>query len=161
MTKSEYIEIVKRNNKRIYQIALSYLNNHYDAEDVMQSVFLKLWKTNKDFANNEHIDKWLTITCINKCKDHFKLHFIKNSVSLDEIKEYYTFDSTKKIDIFNSIMSLPQKERIVIHLFYYEDLTVDDIANLLKTNPSTIKTRLRRARERLKTILGDDWIDEQ
>lgn len=161
LDRNKYIEAVKRNNKRIYQIALSYLGNHYDAEDIMQSVFLKLWNTNKVFNNDEHIDKWLTITCINKCKDHFKLHFVKNTVSLDEVNEYYTFDSNDKIDIFNSIMSLPKKERIVVHLFYYEDLTTDEISNLLNSNPNTIKTRLKRARTRLKSILGDDWIDEQ
>lgn len=161
MKKDDYIRAVKRNNKRIYQIALSYLGNHYDAEDVMQSVFLKLWKTDKEFSNDEHTDKWLTITCINKCKDHFKLHFVKNTVSLDEVKEYYTFDSNEKIDIFNSIMSLPQKERVVVHLFYYEDMSIDEISNVIKANPNTVKTRLKRARTKLKTLLGDDWIDEQ
>lgn len=161
LKKDDYIRAVKRNNQRIYLIALSYLNNHYDAEDVMQSVFLKLWKTDKVFNGDEHIDKWLTITCVNKCKDHLRLHFVKNSVSLEEVKEFYTFDSTEKIDIFNSIMSLPQKERIVLHLFYFEDMQIDEIASLIKSNSSTVKTRLRRARARLKTILGDDWIDEK
>lgn len=160
MIKDDYIRAVKRNNQRIYKIALSYLNNHYDAEDVMQSVFLKLWKTDKVFNNDEHIDKWLTITCINKCKDHFKLHFVKNTVSLDDVKEYYTFDSTEKIDIFNSIMSLPRKERVVVHLFYGEDMSIDEISKVINANPNTVKTRLKRARNRLKTLLGDDWIDE-
>ncbi len=160
MKEDDYIRAVRRNYKRIYLISLSYLNNHYDSEDVMQSVFLKLWKTDKVFTNDEHMDKWLTITCVNKCKDHFRLHFVKNTVSLDEVKEFYTFDSTEKIDIFNSIMSLPQKERIVVHLFYYEDMSIEEISKLLNSNPSTVKTRLRRAKMRLKTILGDDWIDE-
>lgn len=160
MREDDYIRGVRRNYKRIYLIALSYLNNHYDSEDVMQSVFLKLWKTDKIFTNDEHMDKWLTITCVNKCKDHFRLHFVKNTVSLDEVKEFYTFDSTEKIDIFNSIMSLPQKERVVVHLFYYEDMSIEEISKLLNSNPSTVKTRLRRAKMRLKTILGDDWIDE-
>lgn len=72
MRNDEYIYAVKRNSNRIYLIALSYLQNHHDAEDVMQDVFLKLWKTNKVFKDDEHMDKWLTITCVHKCKDHFK-----------------------------------------------------------------------------------------
>ncbi|MBP9988617.1 MAG: sigma-70 family RNA polymerase sigma factor, partial [Ruminococcus sp.] len=150
-----------RNYKRIYLLAMSYLNNHCDSEDIMQSVFMKLLKTDKEFNSEEHIDKWLTITCIHKCKDFFRLRYHKSTVSLDELNEIYTFDSSENVDIFNSIQSLPQKERVVVHLFYYEDLTVNEIAKLIKSNSSTVKTRLQRARKRLRKILGDDWIDEQ
>lgn len=161
MEREAFEKVLQRNYKRIYLLALSYLNNHYDAEDIMQAVFLKLWNTDKIFVDDEHIDKWLTITCVHKCKDHFRLHFVRNTVELDEVNDIYTFDSAEKLDVFNSIMSLPQKERVVVHLFYYEDMTIDDIADIIGSNPSTVKTRLRRARAHLKSILGDDWIDEQ
>ena len=160
MTNEEYISAVKRNSNRLYLIALSYLQNHYDAEDVMQEALVKLWKTNKAFNNNEHIDKWLTITCIHKCRDHFRLSFVKSNVSLDEAKELYTFDSTKSLDVFNAISTLPPKERLVLHLFYYEDMSVKDISEITGIKSSAIKTRLHRARTHLKSILGDDWINE-
>ena len=157
---NSYINAVKRNNKRIYLIAFSYLKNQHDAEDVLQDVFLKLWKTKKEFECDEHIDKWLTINCISRCKDYFRLPFFNKTDSLDEIKALYSFDSSEKLDVINSIMSLPQKERIVIHLFYYEGMSINDIADVLKANPSTVKTRLRRAKIHLKEDLGDDWINE-
>lgn len=160
MTNEEYISAVKRNSNRLYLIALSYLQNHYDAEDVMQEALVKLWKTNKAFNDNEHIDKWLTITCIHKCRDHFRLSFVKSNVSLDEEKELYTFDSTKSLDVFNAISTLPPKERLVLHLFYYEDMSVKDISEITGIKSSAIKTRLHRARTHLKSILGDDWINE-
>lgn len=160
MTNEEYISAVKRNSNRLYLIALSYLQNHYDAEDVMQETLVKLWKTNKAFNDNEHIDKWLTITCIHKCRDHFRLSFVKSNVSLDEAKELYTFDSTKSLDVFNAISTLPPKERLVLHLFYYEDMSVKDISEIMGIKSSAIKTRLHRARTHLKSILGDDWINE-
>lgn len=160
MTNEEYISAVKRNSNRLYLIALSYLQNHYDAEDVMQEALVKLWKTNKAFNDNEHIDKWLTITCIHKCRDHFRLSFVKSNVSLDEAKELYTFDSTKSLDVFNAISTLPPKERLVLHLFYYEDMSVKDISEITGIKSSAIKTRLHRARTHLKSILGDDWINE-
>lgn len=160
MRNDEYIYAVKRNSNRIYLIALSYLHNHHDAEDVMQDVFLKLWKTNKVFKDDEHMDKWLTITCVHKCKDHFKSPFVKNKVALDEAKELYTFDTIKNFDVFNAIMSLPPTERLVVHLFYYEDMQINEIAEIVKSKPSAVKTRLHRARSHLKSILGDDWKNE-
>ncbi|WP_296969573.1 RNA polymerase sigma factor [uncultured Eubacterium sp.] len=160
MTNDEYIKTVKRNSNRIYLIALSYLKNHDDAEDVMQDVFLKLWKTNKQFNGDEHIDKWLTVTCISKCKDHFRLPFIKNSVSLDDAKDLYTFDTVQNYDVFNAVMSLPQKERLIVHLFYFEDMPIEEISKAAKIKPSTVKTRLYRARKNLKKFLGDEWINE-
>ena len=160
MTNEEYISAVKRNSNRLYLIALSYLQNHYDAEDVMQEALVKLWKTNKAFNDNEHIDKWLTITCIHKCRDHFRLSFVKSNVSLDEAKELYPFDSTKSLDVFNAVSALPPKERLVLHLFYYEDMSVKDISEITGIKSSAIKTRLHRARTHLKSILGDDWINE-
>ena len=160
MTNDEYIQAVKRNSNRLYLIALSYLQNHHDAEDVMQDVLLKLWKTKKTFNDSEHMDKWLTITCIHKCKDHFKSPFVKNMAALDEANELYTFDSIKSQDVFNAVMSLPKKERMVVHLFYYEDMQINDIAQALGCSSSVVKTRLFRARKSLKNVLGDDWINE-
>lgn len=160
MTNDDYILAVKRNSNRLYLIALSYLQNHYDAEDVMQETFLKLWKTKKVFSDIEHIDKWLTVTCVHKCKDHFRLSFVKKDVALDKADELYTFDTIQSIDVFNAVSSLPSKERLVVHLFYFEDMSVGEIAKVTNTNESTVKTRLRRARIHLKTVLGDEWINE-
>ncbi len=160
MTNDEYIKAVKRNSNRLYLIALSYLQNHYDAEDVMQDVLLKLWKTDKAFNDDVHMDKWLTVSCIHKCKDRFKSPFVKKTVALDEVKELYTFDSIRSLDVFNAVMSLPKKERLAVHLFYFEDMQINEIAEILKCKPSAVKTRLYRARNHLKEILGDDWINE-
>lgn len=160
MRNDEYIKAVKRNSNRLYLIAFSYLQNHHDAEDVMQDTLLKLWKTNKAFLDDEHMDKWLTVTCVHKCKDHFKSPFVKSNVALEEAKELYTFDTIKNYDVFNAIMSLSQKERLVVHLFYYEDMQVNEIARIIKSKPSAVKTRLHRTRTHLKSILGDDWINE-
>ncbi|MBR3595561.1 MAG: sigma-70 family RNA polymerase sigma factor, partial [Clostridia bacterium] len=70
------------------------------------------------------------------------------------------FDSTTQIDLYNAVMRLSKKERTVIHLFYYENLSIKDIAEMLKIKESAVKTRLSRARVNLKEQLGDEWIDE-
>lgn len=160
MTQENFIGCVKRNNQRLFLIALSFTQNHSDAEDILQNVFLKLWKYEKTFESDTHIDKWLTLVCVNESKNYIKSPFRKRNVSLDEINEAYTFKEDDSYDLFNAVMSLPKKERIVIHLFYYEDMTIKDISSVLKVKESSVKTRLHRARKKLKEILGDEWINE-
>lgn len=160
MTNDDYISAVKRNSQRLYMLALSFTKNHSDAEDIMQDVFLKLLRHNKSFNNEEHLDKWLTVVCVNESKNYIKSPFRKNTVLLDEAKDLYTFDTVNDYDIFKSVMSLPKKERTVIHLFYYEDLPVKEIAKMLKIKESAVKTRLSRGRKHLKEMLGDELIYE-
>lgn len=160
MTNDDYISAVKRNSQRLYMLALSFTKNHSDAEDIMQDVFLKLLRHNKSFNNEEHLDKWLTVVCVNESKNYIKSPFRKNTVLLDEAKDLYTFDTVNDYDIFKSVMSLPKKERTVIHLFYYEDLPVKETAKMLKIKESAVKTRLSRGRKHLKEMLGDELIYE-
>lgn len=159
MTNDDFIHAVKRNNQRLYMLSLSFTKSHDDAEDILQNVFLKLWKYKGKFENQEHMDKWLTTVCVNESKNCLKLPFRKHT-NLEDVLDLYTFDVQKDYDVFNAVMSLPKKERTVIHLFYYEDMSVKDMAEMLEMKESAVKTRLHRARCRLKEILGDEWINE-
>lgn len=160
MTENEFVSSVKRNNQRLYLLALSFTQNHSDAEDIMQNVFVKLWRYGKPFENESHIDKWLTVVCVNESKDFIKNPFRKRSVPIDELIHLSVSDKSENIDLLKAVMSLPVKERIVVHLFYYEDLSVIQIAGVLSIKESAVKTRLFRARKKLKEILGDEWINE-
>ncbi len=160
MTENEFISVVKQNSKRIYLIALSVTKNSSDAEDVMQNVFLKLWKYKKPFNDSEHLKKWLTAVCVNESKDYIKNPFRKRNLPLDKAVDISVLDKTQNIDLFKAIMSLDTKERTIIHLFYYEDMCVADISDILRLKESTVKTRLFRARKKIKAILGDEWINE-
>lgn len=159
MTNDSFIYAVKRNNQRLFMLALSFTKNHDDAEDILQNVFLKLWKYNGAFENDEHIDKWLTRVCVNESKNYIKLPF-RHNTSLDDAKNLYVFDEPKDYDVFNAVMSLPKKERTVIHLFYYEDMSITEMAKMLELTESAVKTRLHRARKKLKDFLGDEWVNE-
>lgn len=160
MTQEEYIDAVKRNNQRLYLIALSFTLCEADAEDILQNVFLKLWRHNKAFENASHIDKWLTVVCINESKNIIRDLFRKHKDLDESIIDKSNFDSSSEYDLFKTVMRLPEKERTVIHLFYYEDYKVKDIAKLLKISESAVKTRLNRARIKIKESLGDEWKDE-
>lgn len=160
MTEENFIDCVRRNNQRLFLIALSFTQNRDDAEDILQNVFLKLWRYNRSFQDEAHTDKWLTAVCVNESKNYIKSPFRKRITSLEEVKEAYTFKEDCSYDLFCAVMSLPKKERVAVHLFYYEDMSVKDIALLLKIKESAVKTRLHRARKNLKIILGDEWINE-
>lgn len=160
LTEETFISAVTRNKQRLFLIALSFTRNPADAEDILQNVFLKLWKEKYNFEDANHMDKWLTVVCVNESKNILKsilrrkTNFITNEDSL------YSFDTASDYDLFKAVMLLPKSERTVTHLFYYEDLPTKEIANLLGISESAVKTRLTRARQHLKESLGDDWINE-
>lgn len=161
MTESEFICALKRNKQRLFLIALSFTKNTYDSEEILQNVFMKLWKHPKSFTDEDHIDKWLTTVCVNESKNYIKLFFRRHEdIDSTEIVSHTDFESASHSALFNAVMGLPKKERTVIHLFYYEDFSVKQIAQLLKIKESAVKTRLSRARSKLKKELGDEWNDE-
>ena len=160
MDSNDFERVFKRNNKRLFLIALSFTANQYDAEDILQNSFMKLLKTKSEFENDEHIDKWLTSVTVNESKNLLKSAFRKKSADFEDYISTYSFESEKSEDLFNAVMSLPKKLRTVIHLFYYEDMPIKEIADMLNIKQSAVKTRLCRAREQLKIQLGDDWNDE-
>lgn len=159
MTENEFISAVKRNDQRLYLIAFSYTQNQHDAEDIMQNAFMKLWKTKRVFESIGHMDNWLIKVCVNECKDSFKL-FSKKHSPLDETLDIAYNDKHFNLDLFNAVSSLSKKERLAVHLFYYEDMAVKEISGLLNIKEATIKSLLHRARKKLKAKLGDEWINE-
>lgn len=160
LTEEAFVSAVTRNKQRLFLIALSFTRNSADAEDILQNVFLKLWKTEYNFEDPNHMDKWLTVVCVNESKNILKsILRIRTNLITDE-DSLYSFDTASDYDLFKAVMLLPKNERTVTHLFYYEDLPTKEIANLLGTSDSAVKTRLTRARQHLKESLGDDWINE-
>ena len=161
MTDDDFMQAVNRNNQRLFLIALSFTKNPHDSEDIIQNVFLKLWKYPKRFSGDAHIDKWLTIVCVNESKNYIKLPFrYHHDIDDYDFISNVGFDNSAQIDLYNAVMNLSKKERAVIHLFYYENLSIKDIAKMLKIKESSVKTRLSRARVKIKKQLGDAWIDE-
>ena len=87
-------------------------------------------------------------------------YFRKNTTDLDSACDLYSFDRQSDLDLFTAVMKLPKKDRVVIHLFYYEELSIKQIADLLGVKETAVGTRLHRARNKLKEMLGDEWIHE-
>lgn len=133
------------------KLAFSYLKNMFDAQDIVQDVFMSYIRSAPIFESDEHERAWLLRVTINKCKDHFKKTRNKRT---DEII-YYIPPSQESAELLALVMSLPEKYRFPVHLFYYEDMSIAEIAEILGEKPATIGTRLARARKILESALKE------
>lgn len=98
---------------------------------------------------------------INRAKDVNRSFWRRNRVSLDEYTATLPFESSESENLFAQVMKLPEKQRIVIHLYYYEDYTVREIAEILNLSESNVKIRLMRGRKLLKQALKEEWDDDE
>ena len=159
MTEQAYTEAVRRNSQRVFLIALSFTRQRADAEDVMQNVFLKLWKHRDKLTDREHVDKWLTRVTVNEARS--LLRFRQDTVSYEELEELCAAPSfSRQQDLIYVVMQLPKNQRTVVHLYYYEELPVREIADLLHISENAVKKRLARARETLRVRLKEEMDHE-
>jgi len=137
-----------------------YLKNIQDTEDAVQSTFIKFLQYKGTFKNQEHIKAWLIVTASNNCKNFLK-HWWRKNINIDSLQEkFITFNEENKY-IFEKIMNLPQKYKLIIYLYYYEGYKLKEIAEKLKMNDSTVRSYLRRGRNLLRDIIKEDEEDEE
>ena len=143
---------LKKYSDMVRRICFLYLHNSTDADDVFQEVFLKLLRNKTPFESAEHEKAWLIRVTINKCKDILKSFWRKKMVSIEGIE--MPFEDQAENELLQVVLSLPDKYKDVIYLFYYEEYTVPEMAQLLNKKVNTIYSHLHRARELLKQKLG-------
>ena len=155
MTEQEFTTCVQNYLDMVYRIALNWFRNPADAEDAAQNTMLRLYRTDTTFQGEEHLRRWLVRVTINECK-RLSTGFWRGRVVSLEVCPPPVFSSPERETLFQNVMSLPAKYRIPLYLYYYEDYSVDEVARILKLKPSTVQTRLARAREKLKGILEEE-----
>lgn len=160
MEKKLFDTAVGRYQDMVYRVALHAVASPSDAEDVVQEVFLRLYTYKKPFENEEHLRRWLIRVTVNICKNILKSWWRRRRVSLEDVAEPPVFDEPVEQELYNVVLSLPEKYRTVLDLFYYEELSTAEIADTLGLRQSAVTTRLSRARNMLKKELGEDWKDE-
>lgn len=143
-------EVVEKYFNMVYKLALSQTKDKTHADDVCQEVFLRYIRSNTKYESEEHIKAWLIRVTVNCSKNIFSNSWFQKTVPLTE---EIMFENEEKGDVYYATLELPQKYRTVIHLFYYEDLSVAEIASSLKMKESTVKSQLHRGREMLKEKL--------
>lgn len=141
----------------VYRIAYTYLKNPYDSEDAVHEAFLKLMKQKKPFESEEHVKAWLIVTVSNVCKDMLRRKS-RQDTPLEECRQLAA-PPVQENALLETILALPEKYRTAVYLHYYEGYTVKEMAEILDQPQETIKTWLRRSRERLRAQLGENDDD--
>ena len=131
-----------------------------DAEDAVQEVFLRLYTEEKLFESGEHLRRWLIRVTLNVCRDTLKSPWRKRRVPLDTVPDQPVFDAPEQGELYQAVMALPEKYRVTLYLFYYEELSTKEIAELLGLRQTAVTTRLSRGRELLKKRL-EAWQDDE
>jgi len=146
--------IIDKYSNTVFRLALAKTKNKEMAEDIFQEVFIKYIKRKSVFESTEHEKAWIIRVTLNCCKDLWNSAWLRHTVPLEEYQGNKATTNSND-DVYIAVMNLPEKYRIPIHLFYYEELSVSEIGMVLKVNKNTIATQLKRAREMLKTNLHD------
>lgn len=159
-------ELIDEYQKSMYVAAYSVCGNAEDAHDVVQDTFIRYYTSKKEFNDEQHLKAWLLRVAVNRAKDINRSFWHKvNTLEYDVGYEEYSgrapvFEDEKDSELFSAVMKLPYKYRIVIHLFYYEDMSSSEIAGVLRISEANVRVRLTRGRKMLKERLKEEWQDD-
>lgn len=155
ITKEQYTCLVKKYIDTVYRVALGYAKSATDAEDIVQDVFLALLEEKKPFDSEAHIRYWLIRVTVNACKKWHRSPW-RHHASYEDYLAALPETAAESRDILRAVMDLPRKYRMPIYLYYYEEYSTAEIAELLKIPKGTVCTHLSRGREMLKLQLMED-----
>lgn len=152
-TDKEIQELYDRHVDTVYRVCYSFMKNKPEAEDMVQETFLHLITSGKIFENERHEKAWLIVTASNLCKDTLKKWWRRNE-NLDDHADILTDISQTDREVLDAVLALPEDQKCVVYLYYYEGYTTQEIARHLKCPSATVRSRLSRARKQLSLMLG-------
>lgn len=152
-------QIIKRNSDGVYRLAYSLVKNRADADDIYQDVFVRYMRKKPRFQSTEHEKAWFMRVTINCCKNFWKSPWIQRRTALEGDEEPAGESLGENQLLIETVKRLPEKYRIVIHLFYYEELSAEEIGKITGAMASTVRTRLTRARRMLRSLLEKEGFD--
>ena len=157
MTQELFLEIYEKHKNTVYSVIFNYVKNTEDTADLQQDVFISLLNADTEFESDEHMKAWLIRVAANRCKNFLRS---RKHFSDEPLPEDIPFLAEEEnTDLLRMVFTLPEKYRIPIHLFYYEEYSIKQIASVLDAPEATIKIRLKRGREKLAKLLQkEDWL---
>lgn len=157
MKEELFVKAYDKYKNTVYSVIFNYVRNNDDTAELHQEVFIKLLRYEGDFESDEHMKAWLLRVSINMCKNHLRDMKHMSAEPIDEEIPYEENESHG--ELLRYVLALPEKYRVPIHLFYYEDYSVKQIAQVLGIPEATVKIRLKRGKEKLKKVLNrEDWL---
>lgn len=156
--RTDYARAVEAFRLSLYRLAFSYCGNRPDAEDAVQEAFLRLLSCKKDFENDEHLLNWLMLVTANICRDLLRSGWRRKRQDTGELPEQTAApeDADTRLAVRQAIDALPPDYRGVVYLYYYEEYPVRRIAAALGLSETAVRSRLDRARKRLRKKLGGE-----
>lgn len=150
-----FLVLINENKLNIYRVARGILSNEHDIEDAIQNTIIKAYEKINTLKKNEFFRTWLVRILINECNEIIRRN--KRVVSINESnhEERYN-DCYENIDLTKAINSLSEELRVTTVLFYFEDMSIKDIASILNIPNGTVRSRLSRARKILREVIGED-----
>ena len=153
-SEQEVSNAIEQYSDMVLRLCTVYLKNSTDAEDIFQTVFLKYALHDAPFESTGHEKAWLIRVTSNACKDWLKSFFHSRTIPLEDLSDCAPAVTSEQYAVMEALWSLPKQYRDVIYLHYYEGYTAPEIAGILKRNPNTVYTHLRKGKELLKELLG-------
>lgn len=148
-------DLVRRHGDAVYRLAYARLHSTHDADDVFQEVFLRCFRRAPVFENAEHERAWLVRVTLNCCKSFWAAPWHQRT---EPLTEELAFSSPEETGLNEAMATLSPSYRTVLHLFYYEGYTAEEIARLLNRRPATVRSQLARARAKLgEALKGDEF----
>lgn len=151
---SDEIDVILAKYKMlVYRLAFIKTGNRFDADDIFQEVFMRYIRSAPEFQSDEHAKAWFLKVTVNCTKKYFLSSWKKKVVlmeDMDDMRKADSFEEEMDSGIYEAVLRLPPKFRAVIHLFYYEELTIEQMSAALGARPATVRTWLTRARQQLK-----------
>lgn len=151
-------EVIDQYNVMLFRLAMVRMKQKEDAEEVVQDTFLRLLtyvKKGKQFHDEEHLKAWLLTVAVNRGKSILTMAWNRKTEGLDSVQEL-AGEEREEGYAYEYVLQLPEKFRVAIDLFYYEQLTTEQIAEIMKTKPATVRSYLHRGREKLRTMMEAD-----
>ena len=153
MTEQALCNAMRLHGGAVYRLALCRKQNVADAEDVYQDVFLRFFQQEAADWDSERTKAWLLRATVNRCADIHRFRLRRPVLALEDIAGAAPADDSAA-ELWDAVARLPEKLRTAVHLYYAEGYATEEIAALLGVPPATVRTRLRRARLKLKDLLG-------
>ncbi len=158
MNRTEFGFYAEKYKDTVYRVALNFMGNAQDAEDAVQEALLKLYLSRDQFEGEEHVKRWLIRVTLNLCKNAARAAKRRIPTPPEELALSIPFEAEEQIALFTAVMALPERYRVPLYLFYYEEYSVREIARIMELTESNVTTRLSRARAMLKSELSEERV---
>lgn len=151
-------EVIEQYSEMLFRLAMARMQHRENAEEVVQDTFLRLItyvKKGNMFNDDEHLKAWLLTVAVNRGKSILTMAWNKRTEGMDNVGEVAAPEAETGY-AYEYVSRLPEKYRVAIDLFYYEELSTEQIAQIMKTKPATVRSYLHRGREKLKEMMEAD-----